>query len=481
MDLDLVRRLNSPDPAERRAAIITMGKGGNPEDLPLLKQIYQTDPDPALRKLALDAGRYIKRQQAGGGSRPRAASRGGGKSSSGTLLKRKTSSSRRKPPRQAAASPPVPDYTDTDDPQPPVFSDYGETPLFEDSDIYEPYEVVESAPPPTYVDYSDDYSAGYGDAGDSGGGAYDNGSTGYGYEIISGPGSGLRTVTAEDRKQAEQYVREARKANRKRERGSAFDFLIKALDANPDIAAERGFKELAGEVMKQSPDDAVEIIADSSRRAMYRPKDLSGAKKKASKVDSDITWVDVALDLGIQFFLNLIGVTLVIMFGMSFLMTMVPGNMSSTMQADVAALNAITLPIALVAGAGAGVSQAFGTVISLWAVHFVIARFMGGIGTLLETLHGLIPVQIAITIGTFVMMGAAIALEAEGIGLLIFLLQIGSIYWQSSTLARIHNVGAWSGCMAIFIAPIFLAIFYCLGSLVIQMLFQGASFAITGG
>ena len=51
MDLDLVRRLNSPDPAERRAAIITMGKGGNPEDLPLLKQIYQTDPDPALRKL----------------------------------------------------------------------------------------------------------------------------------------------------------------------------------------------------------------------------------------------------------------------------------------------------------------------------------------------------------------------------------------------------------------------------------------------
>jgi hypothetical protein len=59
-----LKLLKSEDANQRRNAIISLGKSGDKQALPPLAHIYKTDPDPALRELALKAGRYIQKQAA---------------------------------------------------------------------------------------------------------------------------------------------------------------------------------------------------------------------------------------------------------------------------------------------------------------------------------------------------------------------------------------------------------------------------------
>lgn len=55
-------QLHSPDPAQRRQAIIALGRAKDPRALSALAAVYRTDPLPELREMALKAGRYIKQQ-----------------------------------------------------------------------------------------------------------------------------------------------------------------------------------------------------------------------------------------------------------------------------------------------------------------------------------------------------------------------------------------------------------------------------------
>jgi hypothetical protein len=56
-----IQQLSSEDPAQRRGAIIGLGKLGDPRALNHLGRVYKTDPDPALRDLAAKAGRHIQK------------------------------------------------------------------------------------------------------------------------------------------------------------------------------------------------------------------------------------------------------------------------------------------------------------------------------------------------------------------------------------------------------------------------------------
>lgn len=58
---DLLDQLDSYDPGERKQAVIALGKSLDPAALPALKEVYDTDPDPEVRELALKAGRHIRK------------------------------------------------------------------------------------------------------------------------------------------------------------------------------------------------------------------------------------------------------------------------------------------------------------------------------------------------------------------------------------------------------------------------------------
>lgn len=60
--------LQSSDVNQRKQAIIALGKSGDKLALSPLAKIYRTDPDPALRELALKAGRHIQKQLGGASS-----------------------------------------------------------------------------------------------------------------------------------------------------------------------------------------------------------------------------------------------------------------------------------------------------------------------------------------------------------------------------------------------------------------------------
>jgi hypothetical protein len=55
-----IQQLTSPDPELRRQAIIYAGKSGDTRFMKPLGAVYKTDPDPALRELALKAGRHLR-------------------------------------------------------------------------------------------------------------------------------------------------------------------------------------------------------------------------------------------------------------------------------------------------------------------------------------------------------------------------------------------------------------------------------------
>jgi predicted esterase len=62
IDSQMVVQLGSDDPEQRKAAIVALARSADAEALPLLVKIYRNDSDPALRELALKAGRHIKAQ-----------------------------------------------------------------------------------------------------------------------------------------------------------------------------------------------------------------------------------------------------------------------------------------------------------------------------------------------------------------------------------------------------------------------------------
>src|SRR5215813_4704730 len=56
-----IQQLSSQDVETRRQAIIALGNSVDQRAMAALANVYKNDPDPALRELALKAGRHIKR------------------------------------------------------------------------------------------------------------------------------------------------------------------------------------------------------------------------------------------------------------------------------------------------------------------------------------------------------------------------------------------------------------------------------------
>lgn len=63
MNDEILRLLDSPNSADRKKAIKLMAQSADESALPYLGALYKTDSDPEIRELAVQAGRYIKKQQ----------------------------------------------------------------------------------------------------------------------------------------------------------------------------------------------------------------------------------------------------------------------------------------------------------------------------------------------------------------------------------------------------------------------------------
>ncbi|MBE0688551.1 MAG: HEAT repeat domain-containing protein, partial [Anaerolineae bacterium] len=85
-----IQQLKSEDAARRREAIVALGKSNDPSALQPLAEVYRNDPEPALRDLALKAGRYLRQHTSQDVSS--AGQSGAGSSSASSRLKEELSS-----------------------------------------------------------------------------------------------------------------------------------------------------------------------------------------------------------------------------------------------------------------------------------------------------------------------------------------------------------------------------------------------------
>lgn len=66
MDPRILEALKSRDPEERKKAVRALGQTFTSESLRYLATIYKRDPDYGVRRLAIHAGRHVKKMRAAG-------------------------------------------------------------------------------------------------------------------------------------------------------------------------------------------------------------------------------------------------------------------------------------------------------------------------------------------------------------------------------------------------------------------------------
>jgi len=427
MKKDIKSLLQSSDPAQRREAIVTLGKTRDSRALPVLAKIYRSDPDPELRELALKAGQLIQENA-------------------------------------APAAPPAPAPAE----HVPAFSGSADAFGFED-DLDAPaadqgYEITSSG------SHEGDSGYGYGYLDSETADEHADAVAAGWFDESTLPadavaGSGLLkeevNVSRQNVERAKGYYNRAFDFHFKNDRASAAKELGRALELNPNLVGDATARNLAREITHREPEEALTILRNRSRRDDFIA-DLQGKTRKAKgdgRGGEGVTWGDVGFDAIVYYLVNVIGV--VVMFMLIWPMMI---RMSYELSRSGAPMMTIGPLAAIGIGLGFGLYTLVVGFISNGAVHFTAVMF-GGEGLLPESYHALFLPQTVIMGGTFALYAVMWGLQDLGSisSILLFGLSIGGLYWMSSRLASVHRFGAGKGCATIIVGPIILAVLMCLG------------------
>ncbi len=447
MSQNIRRKLRDPDPAVRRAAIMTLGKSKDRAALPLLKAVHETDPDPALRQLAAQAGRYIQQQAKAAPpappppAAPRRVLRPTGSFGSAGVVA----------------------------PPPPSFDFYG-PPKDEPEDfLYSAYDTYaeEKAPPGYIIPPTDEDKA--------------RSSVPWGTEMHPYRSSEV-VVSAADKSKARENLKGAARHYKAGRSGEAYDLLIVALTLNPGLTGDPEAQTLAGNLIDLPPIDAVEALASPARRGLY-PRPGKGRRAAASDASRSAaqgaTWTDVLIDLGILFMVVMVSVI-----GLLLVLRSASGPMFDQFGREVASQIAIfrdilSLPVAFGVTIAIAAYDVLISLIGIGVIYYISSRMLGGRGTLVETYHALIPVRTVLVL--LETGGVILGLVISGgspqmLSLFMFVvIAIGGIYFQMQRLASVHGYGMGSGCLALVLGSLVLGIFGCTIGLFLQAILLQAT------
>ncbi len=248
---DLIASLKSSDSQRRRAAIIALGKSKNAAALKPLGEVYKNDPDPELRQLALEAGKYIRQYTSQPPSPP-----------SGS-----TSPFISSPPRPASQPPPF--YTQDD---PPAAS-------FEsDASLGLGYEIVESKTP----------------------------NPRFGSTINLGG-----EVDERDVARARTYLDRAMSLHMSKNPGKAMEALIKAIELNPALKRDAVAQGLAAALTHQPPETAFEFLLNPTVSQDFIKQRQRETRNERSEGSFTENLTAVALDLATMTLVITIGFVIV--------------------------------------------------------------------------------------------------------------------------------------------------------------------------
>jgi hypothetical protein len=261
-------------------------------------------------------------------------------------------------------------------------------------------------------------------------------------------------------------------------------YLEQALRRNPNIANEVFFRSVASNITGLPADEAVVHLRT------YK------AKRRGS--DSEVTWGDALIDLGIYWLVN------VIIFALSFIgfyllvVDVLDLGVTQPLTAqDLSSMAAMNIPspeefVSWIRDAGVplimlgAVVAGFFSVISLliqyFAIHVVSLMLLGGDGTMpllirKVTLFLTFVYPIMIALGAFVsFILTLINPDLYTVGALLqFVVSIFVFYWFCRLIGRAYDFGAGRGCVALFLSTILLSVIFFACAFIVPMLIAGST------
>jgi len=421
-----IQQLASQDVAERRQAIIALGNAGNPQALPTLANVYRTDPDPALRELALKAGRYIKGLTlTAPGVQPAAASAASAPPASTTSPF--TVPTPAAPPASTVALIPAEPRAVT--PFVPIAS----------ADPIKSLELLNPLPPlaPT---------------------------------ILPGQLSAPKEISEYHQRLAQSRLDSAIGMVSHGENEKGLAELMAAIRYNPAIAKNTLAMNLAATITGiHSPDAAMQDILRRMNQAggtVKRPGQPIDLKAMLAGTELLETVLMVAL---------LFLITCGLGFGLKFMAQnltevmsrLTPGSRMASNEAALAASAAVTPPEILSRGA----LLTFGALIDT-IVLYVLGLFLGGAGSLFRFLKAFLRIQIviylllAVAFGLMVYGVNALAARQTEIGLTVFIIALvillltflGGFIWQLLAMMRQHEVGFLTALLIVIVGLVAIGI-----------------------
>ncbi len=378
---ELIQQLKHPDAARRRAAITALANSKDPAALPALAAVYRRDPDPALRELALKAGRFI-RQHAGSG------------------------------------------------PQTPVDAASGPTPP-----------PLEPAP---------------------------------------------HEVSERDAELARGYLNAAMTHHTQGDKVRAIENLGKALSLNPKLGSDSFVENLVLTLTGRSVADAMPLLIHPDRRGELIAK-MGGRRKKKraqqhGKGAETATWDNVAMDFGLYWLVITLSLIAIFVFTADAIRDMIDSVPMTTATTDVSANMDELFAASVIGLIVLAVVYGIGSVISLLiqggSIHIAATYLLAGDGTLVYLYRRLVPFETVITLA---LSGGFVVLALVGSTTEIFFLTpilmilgtIGVLYKMSELVGDVYDFGWGTGCLAIVLGSVLLAMLSCGTNYVIAALLSG--------
>jgi hypothetical protein len=432
-----IQQLQSPDPQQRRQAIIALGRSKDRVALKHLAQIFHNDPEPDLRDLAKRAGQHIR--QAVNTIDPNPAS---STTSPAPILPQ--------PPHTPAASNPSVIHL-IGEPEDEPSLDAVISPR-----VYEPLYPELAQEPPRESAYIPPIQ-------------------GREYEL-----------SREDRERAKQYVEEALSMNMRGDNAKGMKLLAQGLAIDPNLMHDGYFMSIAASVTGLEGDGAIQMIMDSNQRASFVK--TQEERKKQERIDKHLntaqksTWTSSGFEIVIFALISTIGPVLQLLV-ISETARATANSTSAMVQQVAGSLPEITIGLLVAVGVVSGITGVIGFLMQGALIHFAAVSLLGGHGTLrymLEVLLGYynkwLPIIFFVS---FIAIAVAFISEFSPVALCVALPLVAlSLYVSSKTSSKIgeaYDFGAVKGCLAYFISVLVLSVgtsvlFFIAGQTILRLL-----------
>jgi hypothetical protein len=298
----------------------------------------------------------------------------------------------------------------------------------------------------------------------------------------TGPG-----VSKRDAELAQFYLDAATNYQTLGDRGRAIEHLGKALSLNPARVHETFVTNLILLTTGMPVDQAMPMLTHPDRREeLIRRVGGRRALEKVQKHGPGIekaTWENVSIDFlvyALAVSISFMAIILLALGPIQDMLNSMPMTTTSTVSADLDTLRTASVISLIIAAIFYGIVYTISLAIQGGMIHAAATLVLGGDGTLVYLYRRLVPFQ---TWATFGIAAGFIIIMLFGsatdtfflMPMVVVIASVSVAYYTAEIISQVYNFGWFTGCLAMIIAAILLAVLSCGANAVLFSLMGGLS------